>query len=348
MTASSLSARKKTAAVMATAALLACCASPDGDAVAMADGSPGIGFDDLRWSPSLGRVLVPGGRSGILDLVDPDTRAVVAVEGFSKVGDYSGGHDDGPTSVDEGEGLLFVTDRTSASVDVVDAAKRTIVARTALGSSPDYVRYVAATHELWVSEPSGSRLEILALDAHAVPPALHSVATIPLENGPESLVVDPARGRAYTHHWQASTVGIDVRTRAVVGTWPNGCAASRGIDVEPEHGWVLAACNEGTLTVLDPNDGGRIVASIAAGAGYDVMGYAPKTRHAYLAGGACGCLTLVGLSTSGALGVLGRFDAPADTHCAVADDRGHAWVCAPSEGGLRRIADPFPSWGAAP
>src|SRR6478609_6543313 len=104
-----LSLPTKTAVVIATAALLACCGSPDGDAVAMANGSPGIGFDDLRWSQALGRVLVPGGRSGIVDLVDPDTRAVVAVDGFSKLGDFSGGHDDGPTSVDEGEGLLFVT-----------------------------------------------------------------------------------------------------------------------------------------------------------------------------------------------------------------------------------------------
>lgn len=337
----------KAAAVLVTAALLPCCASPDGDAIPMADGAPGIGFDDLRWSPALGRVLAPGGRSGMLDLVEPDTGAVVAIDGFSKTGDYSGGHDDGATSVDEGEGFLFVTDRTAGSLDVVDPGKRTIVLRTPLASTPDYVRYVAATHEVWVAEPSGAQIEIFALVSGAAP-SLTRVATIPVDNGPESLVIDQARGRAYTHHWQASTIGIDVRSRAILGTWPNGCAASRGIDVEPEHGWVLAACNEGTLTVLDPDQGGRIVASIAAGSGYDVMGYARTTRHVYLAGGACGCLTVVGLSRGGALGVLGRFEAPSDTHCAVADDLGHAWVCAPSEGGLRRIADPFPSWGAAP
>jgi hypothetical protein len=334
--------------LFAIAVAFACCASPDGDAIKMADSGPGIGFDDLRWSSSLGRVLAPGGRSGILDLVDPDTGAVVAIEGFSKTADYSGGHGDGATSVDEGEGFLFVTDRTTDQLDVVDPVKRIIVARAPLATLPDYARYVAATHELWVSEPSASQIEILTFDAKAVPPALRTVASIPFENGPESLVIDQARGRAYTHHWQATTAGIDVQTRAVFGTWPNGCAASRGIDVEPEHGWVLAACNEGTLTVLDPQNDGRIVASIAAGAGYDVMGYARTTRHAYLAGGACGCLTVIGLSTSGTLGVLGRFDAPSDTHCAVADDRGHAWVCAPSEGGLRRIADRFPSWGTAP
>jgi hypothetical protein len=74
------------------------------------------------------------------------------------------------------------------------------------------------------------------------------------------------------------------------------------------------------------------------------MGYARGTRHAYLAGSACACLTIVGVSMTGALAFLGRFDAPHDTHCAVADDRGHAWVCSPAEGGVRRVVDPFASW----
>src|SRR6267142_3892860 len=36
-------------------------------------GGPGIGFDDLRFSAALKRLLVPAGRSGNLDLIDPAT-----------------------------------------------------------------------------------------------------------------------------------------------------------------------------------------------------------------------------------------------------------------------------------
>ncbi|MCW5811654.1 MAG: hypothetical protein KIT84_11595 [Labilithrix sp.] len=150
------------------------------------------------------------------------------------------------------------------------------------------------------------------------------------------------RGRAYTHHWQARTIALDVHTRSVVGDWPNGCAASRGIELEPEHGWILAGCSEGTLSVLDPSDG-HVIDALASGGGYDVMGYAPTMRHAFLAGSACGCLSVVGLSMTGKLDFLGRFDAPSATHCAVADDRGHACACAPSAGGLERFDDRFPS-----
>ena len=317
------------------------CSSSAGDGVALPGGPPGIGFDDLRWSPTLGRVLAPGGRAGKLYLVDPATEAVTAVSGFSETAEYSGGHDDGPTSVDEGRGLLFVTDRTSRQLSVIDPARGVAVGRAPLATNPDYVRYVETTGELWVSEPAAAQIEIFALDGTTP----RSVAAVAVPNGPESLVVDAVRGRAYTHAWQAATFAIDVRSRAIVGRWPNGCAASRGIDLEPEHGWVLAACNEGTLTILDPWNGGRVVSAIAAGSGYDVIGYARAARHVYLAGGACGCLSILGLSQAGELGYLGRLGAPSDTHCVVADDHGHAWVCAPSDGELRRVDDPFPSWG---
>lgn len=288
----------------------------------------------------LGRVVVPGARSGKLDLVDPATSEVTAIEGFGATPDFEGGHDDGPTSGDEGRGLLFVTDRTQASLDVVDPNARTILSRTPLGASPDYVRWVEATNELWVTEPAGEQIEIFALDAGSTSP--RKVTGIRVSNGPESLVIDQTRGRAYTHEWEAHTLAFDVRSRALVGTWTNGCAASRGIDLEPEHGFVLAACNEGTLTVLDAANDGHIVSALSAGAGYDVIGYARAKRHVYLAGSACGCMTVMGLAPSGALTWLGRFDAPGDTHCVVADDRGHAFVCAPSEGALYRITDTLP------
>lgn len=319
--------------------VLAACTSPDGDEVALPGGPPGIGFDDLRYSPELGAVVAPGGRAGRVYLVDPERESVATVDGLGALPDYTGDHDDGPTSADVGRGLLFVTDRTTRELLVVDPATRAIASRVPLGASPDYVRYVAKTDEVWVSEPSAARIEIFALDG-AVP---RYVAAIPVENGPESLVVDAARNRVYTHRWQASTVAFDVTTRAKAGEWPNGCASSRGIDVEPEHGWVLTACSEGTVTVVDPTNG-AMLGSARAGSGNDVMGYARGTRHVYVAGFACDCLTVLGLSNAGSLEVLGRFDAPGATHCVTADDRGHAWVCDPDRGALRRVSDPFPSW----
>ena len=47
------------------------------------DGEGGIGFDDLLFSPCLHQVLVPSGRTGRLNLVDPKTHAIESILGFS-------------------------------------------------------------------------------------------------------------------------------------------------------------------------------------------------------------------------------------------------------------------------
>jgi hypothetical protein len=319
---------------------LAGCSTPDGDAVELPGGSPGIGFDDLRYSAALDRVLAPGGRSGQLYLVEPSSLAVTAIGGFSAEEDFDGGHDFGATSVDEGDGLLFVTDRTARRLYVVDPGTLAIVGSAGLSAGPDYVRWVEKTRELWVTEPSGDQLEIFALPDDGFDPV--AVAVIPVENGPESLVVDQAAGRAYTHRWQASSLVIDVGTRAVVAEWENGCAASRGLAVDPVHGFFFSGCSEGTLSVLSLN-GGRILSSESRGAGFDVLGFDASLGHLYLAGGTCACLVVLGVSATGELTFLDRFDAPGSTHCATADQQGHAWVCDPDGDSLWRVDDDAPA-----
>jgi hypothetical protein len=321
-------------------AIVACGSSADGRSVPFPNGEAGIGFDDLRYSSALHAVLAPAGRTGSLALIDPDSLGITSIGGFSASPSYDGSHDFGATSVDEGRGLLFVTDRTSQKLHVVDPKASAIVASMTLASGPDYVRYVAATDEVWVSEPSASQIEVVALakDATATP---SSAATIPIANGPESLVIDQRAGRAYTHRWQSTTVVLDVKTRSVVAEWPNGCAASRGLAVDEERGFFFSGCLEGTLSVLDVAHDGRVLSSIARGSGYDVIGYNPTLGHVYMAGVACKCLVVLGVSAAGQLSFLGRFGSTGSAHCAAADDRGHAWVCDPDGGQLWRVDDPY-------
>ena len=319
---------------------MACTSAPAGTAVNLPNGAAGIGFDDLRYVPSLHRLLVPGGRSGRVDLVDPDGLSVTSITGFSTSDAYSGGHDDGATSADAGAGKVYVTDRTSGTLVVVDPTTATIVGSVPVAARPDYVRFVATTNELWVTEPSASQIEIFTLASDGTP--THG-AVIPIANGPESIVVDVTRGRVYTHHWQQSTIAIDVKTRAIVAEWPNGCSASRGIALDEARGWLFSGCSEGTAAVLDVGRDGRILSTVARGSGFDVIGYSPGLGHLYLAGSACACLVTLGVDTTGKLSFLERVDAPSSTHCAAADDVGHAWVCDPDGGRLLRVDDPHPS-----
>jgi len=331
--------------VLPLAAILGCATtthaltSRTGTAVGLPDGAPGVGFDDLRYSAALHRVLAPSGRSGRLNLVDPDALRVTSIAGFSTRTTYDGGHGEGPTSVEEAASKLWVTDRTSRSLVSVDPQTRTLGKSTPLAHGPDYVRFVAATSELWVTEPDADRIEILKLGGDG---NLSAAGAIDVKNGPESLVIDERRGRAYTHRWQRSTLAIDVKTRSVVAEWPNGCSASRGIALDSTRGFLFAACREGAVSVLDIDHGGRILSTLRQGSGFDVIGYSEKLGHLYLAGGECGCWVILGVKSGGKLALLERGTAPAATHCATADDAGHFWVCDPKAGRLLRFDDTHP------
>jgi hypothetical protein len=336
---------RRTAVLLLVWSGLACRAStPSGvPVVALPNGRPGIGFDDLRYSRSLGKLLVPGGRSGKLDLIDPSTRGVTSIDGFSEGIVYFGGHDEGATSADDGRGYIFVTDRTTQKLSVVDPQARKIVGSVALGGSPDYVRFVDPTSELWVTQPNSERIEIFAVSS-ASPPVLTHTAYVTVSGGPESLIVDPQAGRAYTHLWNGASVAIDVRTRAVGPAWSNGCQGSRGIALDAGRGVLFAACAEGGATTLDTATGSSI-SHVKAASGVDVVDYSSTLGHLYLSGADSENVAVVAVSKSGQLSVAGTLPGVSGGHCVAADDRGNAYVCDPSNGDLLVLRDPFPSSG---
>jgi hypothetical protein len=306
-------------------------------AIPLRDGAPGVGFDDLRYAPGLRRVLVPAGRTGRLLLLDPETRAVVAVGGFQARDRYAGGHDFGVTSADAGADLLFATDRTARRLVVVDPRRLAVVSSAPLAAEPDYVRYVPG-HQLWVTEPAAEQIEVFALASPASPPA--RVGAIPVPGGPESLAIDPGRGRAFTNLWRGRTVAIDLAGRRVVADWPNGCRGSRGIALDEASGRVLVACAEGAVTVLDAPHGGTRLSQAAVGRGVDAIAWSAALRHVYAPAARAATLTILALSPSGRLSRLAIVSVAEGSHCAVADEKGRVFVCDPARGRLLEVRDP--------
>jgi hypothetical protein len=303
-------------------------------------GQGGIGFDDLRFAPSLNVLLVPAGRTGALDLVDPATRAVAVIGGFNKSDKFGGGHGEGTTSADEGTGLLFATDRDSRTIAVVDPRAKRIVSSAKLSSGPDYVRFVAPTREVWVTEPDAERIEIFRLEGES-PVRPVAAGVIAVKGGPESLVIDQERGRAYTNLWGASTLEIDVKARAVIATWGNGCKGSRGIALDPARGFLFVGCAEGKAVVLDLN-GGRGLSSGSSGDGVDIIDYSPKLGHLYLPGGRSATMATFRVSPKGGLTLLGTVATAQGAHCVAADSSSNAYVCDPKKGRLLVFHDPYP------
>ncbi|MCA9679194.1 MAG: hypothetical protein KC464_29460, partial [Myxococcales bacterium] len=296
-------------------------------------GDGGIGFDDLQYAASVG-VIVPAGRTGALDLVDPGTGAVAQVTGFSADEVYGGGHGEGTTSAVVGGGWLLAIDRTAMRLDVVDPATRAIVAHAALAASPDYVRWIDATGEAWVTEPDGEQIEVFRIAADG---AASRGATVHVAGGPESLVVSPRRGVAYAHLWHGKTVAIDVASRRVTATWANGCTGSRGIALDEARGWLFVGCAEGQVTVLDVDHDATTLGHADTDAGVDIIAYAPALHRIYAPASKTGTLAVLAVGDGGELATVATVALAKGSHCATTDGAGRVWACDPDHGRLLAV-----------
>ena len=216
---------------------------PAPEAIPVPGGANGVGFDDLAYSAELHRVIVPGAGTGALLLVDPGDWRITSLAGLSERKTFQGGHDDGVTSADAGRGFLFAIDRTAKRLLVIQPQDGHVAATARLAGSPDYVRFVAPTGEVWVTEPDDEKIEVFRLEGN--PPAPIHDGSVEVPGGPEALVVDGARARAYSNLWKGTTVAIPLRNRTVAAKWPNGCEGSRGLALDPDRAFLFVGCAEG-------------------------------------------------------------------------------------------------------
>jgi hypothetical protein len=302
----------------------------------------GIGFDDLLYSPELHAVLAPAGATGCVGMFDSSSLTQNPQCGLSAPGDYAGGHGEGVTSADVGSGHLFAIDRTSQSLKVLELP----VARAgqtpkgyALTGQPDYVRWVASTREVWVTEPDQERIEVFALEDSG---NLTRTNVIVVKGGPESLVVDLTRGRAYSHLWSGYTVAIDLATHAIAQRFANGCKSSRGIALSSKNGFLFAGCSEGKAVVLDVDHAGKVLGAEQTPSGVDIIAANLELNHLYVPAASDGSVTVLGVRANGTLTKLGSLSAAAGAHCVASDDHSRVWVCSPDAGALLVFDDPFP------
>jgi DNA-binding beta-propeller fold protein YncE len=264
---------------------------------------PGIGLDDLRFSGDISKVLVPAGRTGNLDLLDPSTGVLASVDGFSSSPTYSGDSTQGATSADEGNGLVYVVDRTSKKLSVVDPKMLAIKQSVALAAAPDLVRYITSTKEVWVTEPASQQIEVFTLPDDPTKSAPTSAKTIPVSGGPEGLAVDADGGRAYTSSTASTTYTVDIAKRGVVSQWSNGCAT--------------------------------------VGAALDELAYDSTKGRVYAQSPTVGTMTVVDLSAVGTTTLRGSIGTVMGGRGTVATGGGSVYVGDPGMGRLVLVRDPF-------
>ena len=163
-----------------------------------------------------------------------------------------------------------------------------------------------------------------------------------VKGGPESLVIDQTRSRAYSHLWSGKTVAIELATHRLVETFANGCQGSRGIALNSAKGFLFAGCSEGKAVVLDVDHAGRVLGTEQTASGVDIIAANLDLNHLYVPAASDGSVAVLGIRADGTLTRLGSVPAARGAHCVASDDHRRFWVCSPDAGALLVFDDTFP------
>jgi len=285
-----------------------------------------IDFDDIVYSQSLDRILIPARQSGLY-VVDPAT------------GDASRlGRLESADSADEGDGTAFVIEREQQRLDLLDA--RTGRTRSSVSTSApgDYVRYVTSTRELWVTEPAATPAGIEIFSLGTGEAAARRTGFIPVPSGPEGLQLSASNRVAYTHAG-SDVVVIDVPRHTVTSRWSTGCRGTHGFPrVDARGGLLVASCAEdGEVVLLDARDGRRLD-TFSVGGGEALPGYSSAADDFYVRGDPGTKLATLDASRTG-FSRVEEVAVPQVGHCLTADAVGHYWTCDAERGRLLRFAD---------
>src|SRR5579864_3037666 len=214
-------------------------------------------------------------------------------------------------------------------------------ASAGMAAAPDGLIYIAATRELWATSgappigiPAADRA--IKIFSAARPTQLAPTKKIPLPGSAEGYAVDNAHGRFYTNLEETGqTVAIDVRKHAVAATW-RSCDDPSGVAVDSKRGFVFVACTDHVI-VLDAAHDGRVVGSVATGAGIDNIDYDAKAGLLYVAAADAAHLTIARVNDQGKPTTLAVVPTTKGARSVVAGAGGNAYVIDPQCGRILKV-----------
>ncbi len=300
-------------------------------------GPNGVGMDYLAFDARTGKVWVPAGNTGSVDVIDSKTDKIVRIEGFPTQEMERQGRKRvvGPSSATVGDGVVYVGNRGDFSVCAVDAVKLTRGTCGKLDTMPDGLAYVAATKEVWVTTPRDDTIRIL--DAKT----LRQKAKLTFEGQPEGFAVDGGRGRFYTNlEDKDRTLAIDVKSHKTVATWNPACGEEgpHGLALDETSQFLFVACSGGAK-VLDAGHDGAILSTLDTGDGVDNLDYVPATHRLYVAAARAAKLVVAGVDAKGKLSVDAEVPTKPGARNAVVGKDGKVYV-AHSQGSELIVVSP--------
>jgi hypothetical protein len=300
-----------------------------------------VSLDYFAAERAAGRIWIPAGNTGCVDVLDVATRKITCIEGFAVAERERHGkmRKLGPSAVSLGDGRAFVGNRASSELCAVDTHKLVKTGCAALTAVSDGVQYVAATKEVWVTTPGDASITIVDASDGDRP---RQKARIALPGEPEGYAVDEAGGLFFTNlEDKDKTLVIDVRSRKVVHTWSPRCGPNgpRGLAYDGRRRFLFVACTDRAL-VLDAAHGGALLSTLETGAGVDNIDYLDTRQTLYVAAGKAARLTVAHVDARGTLKELATVPTAEGGRVVVVAGDGTAIVGDPEHGGVLMVAPP--------
>jgi hypothetical protein len=309
-----------------------------------------VTLDYFAFDRARGRLWVPAGNTGRVDVIDGASDEIKELRGFPTA-EFTLRNKSavlGPSSISIGDGVVYIGNRADASICPIDAttlrrgACFRMSAAATLAASPDGLAYVGTTKELWVTTgapPIGvppAKPSITILDA-ADPQAPTFSASLPLGGSAEGYAVDDQRGLFYTNlEEEGLTIAVDVRRRAIVARWHSGCEQPRGLAVDRKRQVLFVACPD-RVHALDTAHEGRMLGTLVTGDGLDNIDYSEELATLYAAASVAATLTIAIVDERGTLHRIAVLPTAKGARGVVADGSGGAYVADPRGGRLLKL-----------
>lgn len=217
------------------------------------------GWDYLSYDAPSHRLFISRGQH--VQVVDPRSGSVVG-----DIPDTPGVHGIA-LAPDLDKGFTSNGGDNSVGVFTASSLKTTAKIATPKGEKPDFIAYDETTKQVLAFNGRSHNLSVI----DAVGEKL--VATVALAGKPEAAVSD-GRGMAFVDIEDKNALqAIDLKTRAVVATWPlPGCDEPAGLAIDRAARRLFVGCHNKALLVVNA-DTGKTVAQLPIGEGVDANGF---------------------------------------------------------------------------
>jgi YVTN family beta-propeller protein len=184
-------------------------------------------------------------------------------------------------------GRGFTSNGRSNNVTIFDLKTLKPLGQIATGQNPDAILYEPKTGRLFTF--NGRSNDSTVIDAKTG----QVVGTIPLGGKPEFSVTDGS-GKIWVNNESTSEVAVIDAAKLTVlrHTSIAPCDGPSGLAMDARNRRLFSVCGNKTMAVTDA-DSGKLIATVAIGAGTDGAGFDPGAGLAFSSNGGDGTLTLV-------------------------------------------------------